>query len=282
MREIATDGVPEGVGDFSGHLLGLRLPAHEAADRHDRDPGGARQVAVVPLAVGHVRFNALHRIPGARAALSFRCPHSGDSITDVPAVSTRFLTMSNFFYGCGATLVPAVGSRITVKAPKFGKALKLRRGKKSLEEVAIPVRKLLEDTGLKIPRSLIDKIERGRVPDWPIFAALCRVYGMDIERAVLQLLNALEFPGSRDLLRQPEGVELASNPELAATSGGDVSDDLTSSRVFAEEIRRIADAFGGALQDVADRLDGGLPNTPTHEPNPHTPHKPTHRLRRAR
>lgn len=190
--------------------------------------------------------------------------------------------MSNFFYGCGATLVPTVGSRITVKAPKFGKALKLRRGKKSLEEVAIPVRKLLEDTGLKIPRSLIDKIERGRVPDWPIFAALCRVYGMDIERAVLQLLNALEFPGSRDLLRQPEGVELASNPELAATSGGDVSDDLTSSRVFAEEIRRIADAFGGALQDVADRLDGGLPNTPTHEPNPHTPHKPTHRLRRAR
>jgi hypothetical protein len=79
-----------------------------------------------------------------------------------------------------------------------------------LEQIARKVRPLVEPAGLKVDQSMIYKIEQGRVPSWPMVAALSQVYKTDIRETVLQLMQTLEFPGAGDLLCQTDGAESAS------------------------------------------------------------------------
>jgi hypothetical protein len=196
-------------------------------------------------------------------------------------VSSVFLSETDKNIQAGDTLRGSVPSRVHVAAPKFGQWLQLQRGPRSLEQIAIQVRPLLKATGLKIDQSLIFKIEQGRVPSWPLLGALCRVYRTDIREAVLLLIDAVEFPGSKDLLCQSVGVQHASNLQVQEGGADDVL-PAPSTRAIAEELRSISDDFIGAIHDVADRLAGGIPDAPPPRTDRDVAALTPHRVRRPR
>lgn len=99
------------------------------------------------------------------------------------------------------TLVGIVPASPRVVAPKFGEWLKLRRGTRSLEQIALKIRPYVAAMGLTVDRSAIAKYEQGRVPNWPMLGAFSRVYDVAIIETVQRLLDGLEFPAANDLVR---------------------------------------------------------------------------------
>lgn len=128
-------------------------------------------------------------------------PPRGNSTGDFPTASTLFLTDVHIQPGRGATLPLSMPARPVTTAPKFGEWLKLRRGTRSLEQVAIQIRPLVKHTGLKVGSSLIHKVEGGRIPNWPLLLALGRVYNIPTAEIAGRLASAIEIDGSRDLPR---------------------------------------------------------------------------------
>jgi hypothetical protein len=148
-----------------------------------------------------------------------------------------------------------------------------------LEQIAILIRPLVDGTGLKVSRSLILKLEQGRVPNWPMLGALAKIYETDVQAVTLRLVNALEFPGADDLLR-PDGVVHASDELLSIKDGA--AHDAVAPDLVAEEIRAVTDAFARALYDVADRLVGPVATPPRPAADRHLVGHATPRVRRPR
>jgi len=145
-------------------------------------------------------------------------------------MSTLFLTTANTQPFDRTNLTASVAARFQVSAPKFGSWLKLQRGSRSLEQIALQVRPLVQPVALKVDRSLIQKIEQGRIPSWPMLAALSRVYGVPIEETARRLTEALTFPGSSDLLRH--SGERTSKPHQAkGVSDVPASEHATAARI---------------------------------------------------
>jgi transcriptional regulator with XRE-family HTH domain len=167
---------------------------------------------------------------------------------------------------------------IPVKAPNFGAWLQLQRGDRSLEQVARAVRRLIEPTGLKVDQSQLSRIEAGRVPSWPILLALARVYKIDPAAMATELIVAVEFPGSKDLLCPADGVQHASD----ATPERETTHAHARAREAAEELVSIAEAFSDALSHVAHRLTGDIPAAPPHDADRADRRETADRLRRAR
>lgn len=76
-----------------------------------------------------------------------------------------------------------------------------------------------------------------------------------------------------DLPRQSLGVQHASGPATAATQEGGASHDVTSARLFVQDLREdlrhlrtLADTLVSEIQDVASRIDRELATAPS----PHT------------
>jgi hypothetical protein len=74
----------------------------------------------------------------------------------------------------------------TIRAPKFGKWLAMRRGEtRSLESVAIDVRRRLEPLGVKFNRSQLKRIEdQGQVPHVLVLYALAASYRVSADTLV--------------------------------------------------------------------------------------------------
>ena len=129
----------------------------------------------------------------------------------------------------GRAIVPIEMSgrpALDVKAPKFGKYLAALRTKdRSHERIAQLVRPLVAPAGLKVAPSLILKYEQGRVPNWPMLAALARVYRQDLSDMVIRLARSLEFVGSSDLIGH------ASTRSSTPISKGGVDDPATRERL---------------------------------------------------
>lgn len=152
-----------------------------------------------------------------------------------------------------------------IAAPKFGQWLEVLRGKRTLEQVARQIRPLVKPVGLKVDQSQIYKIEKGRVPSWPLLGALCRVYKVDIRRAVLQLIETLEFPGSRDLLRPADGAELALPAPEAAPHADPVPRAEVQAAVRSILREVLTSAIGITITREGADPDESLPGAGAHE-----------------
>jgi transcriptional regulator with XRE-family HTH domain len=160
-----------------------------------------------------------------------------------------------------------VPNSIPVKATKFGEWLQLRRKQRGRThgELAHDVRNLVKPTGLQVSKSQIVALEQGRVPSWPLLAALSRVYESDIRETVLLLIDALEFPGSADLLRPRDGVQRASNPQVedardeSLGGGGDQTlsrsetDAIVRAVEGAAQLLRLSDELRDLAHSIAGR-----------------------------
>jgi thiamine phosphate synthase YjbQ (UPF0047 family) len=168
-------------------------------------------------------------------------------------VSILFLTETDTHRIDAARLVLSVPKRPTVTASKFGEWLELQRGERSLEQIAIQIRKHVKALGMKVGPSLIYKIEHGRVPSWPLLVAFSESYTIPIEEITRRLIGALEYPGADDLLRHARTKHSSSH-----LSTGEL-DDPASTRVQQEleRTRRERDDYRHQLeqaQDLARRL----------------------------
>jgi len=65
----------------------------------------------------------------------------------------------------------------------------------------------VEPSGLKVDRSLIAKIEEGRIPNWPLLAAFAIIYQIPLPELLSVLIQNIEFPGSAKLLRDACGSD---------------------------------------------------------------------------
>lgn len=158
-------------------------------------------------------------------------------------MSTLFLTQNNAAEIEPVTLSGLVPKRPTVRAPKFGQWLELKRGKRSFEQIAQKIRPLVEGVELKVDRSTIKKFEQGRVPSWPMLGAISVVYDVPIEETVERLRLALEFPAARDLLRHVSTVESSPLP-----GGGDVP--------ASPSVRELQDRLAQSERDHAALVAG--------------------------
>lgn len=79
-----------------------------------------------------------------------------------------------------------------------------------MEAVAIRLRPLVEPAGLKLNRASVNNFENGRIPSWPVLAAIARVYGASLPDVLLHLAHSLKFEGSTDLIRH--SVTVSSQP----------------------------------------------------------------------
>jgi transcriptional regulator with XRE-family HTH domain len=139
--------------------------------------------------------------------------------------------------------------RSSVRAPRFGEWLAEQRGPQSYEMVAAQMRPLLRSTGLKVDQSMIYKIERGRIPSWPMLAAICQVYHLDFSQTVVVLAYSVEFAGSASLL----SAAAAGRPTGALGNTGHARIPV---RKIKKELQAIERAFREALEQVSSRLLG--------------------------
>lgn len=146
-----------------------------------------------------------------------------------------------------------------VKTPAFGAWLERLRGERSLEQIAQKVRPLVKEAGLKVDQSLIYKIEKGRMPSWPMLGALSRVYAVPIKETTERLRASIVFPGSDHLFRQAvSDVQEEERPDDAAASPRSL--DADTSRILSE----LTDAclafhdLSVTCQDISTRLAGRL------------------------
>jgi hypothetical protein len=178
-------------------------------------------------------------------------------------VSTQFLTGDNNGGFSTVTLKASVPKRPQVRAPKFGEWLQLQRGDRSLEQIAGKVRRHVELAGLKVNRSLVQKIEQGRVPNWPLLAAFSRVYEVPITETVIRLIGAMEFPGADDLLRTDKSDTSDANSAQAHRADTDrrprgdgerelLTEQLHDRTIYAEtDVAPTAEAFERVVGDLA-------------------------------
>jgi hypothetical protein len=148
------------------------------------------------------------------------------------------------------TPVPAAPK---MTAPRFGAWLKAQRAERSLERIATRVRNIVEDSGLQVDRSSIDKCEKGRIPSWPLLYAFAQVYEVGIAQISSRLLDAIQTHDGRDLIRHKR------DQRSAPIGGADVPASVSvNARVLELEsqLREFEDlkARFGEVQDVARRL----------------------------
>jgi hypothetical protein len=155
---------------------------------------------------------------------------------------------------------------IKVSAPKFGAWLKLQRGDRSLEQIAMRVRRLIEPTGLRVDQSQIYRIEQGLVPSWPLLLAIVRVYDLSLDQTMRKMIEALDFPGASDLIRPADDVQRTSEIQPGPES------PYEPVRSIADELLDLTATFHAALKDVTDRLPGDRSHA--------TPHATPRRTRR--
>lgn len=179
----------QGSRETGGHLRGLVLPRQEPAHGHRRNPCCHSESAVVQDLLGHVRGHEVGVVSD-----DWSSHHGNDNTPVVPTVSTHFLTesISPEFGQLPSLCVP---KRPTLESPTFGAWLKKRRGKRSHAEVANQIRDRVKDSGLKVPPSLIVKIEQGRIPNWPVLAAIGEVFKEPFDQLVLRLARSMQFRG---------------------------------------------------------------------------------------
>lgn len=182
----------------------------------------------------------------------------------------------------GSTL-PMVPAGPTLTAPAFGAWLADLRGARSLEQVARKLRPLVD---LEVPPSLLHKIERGRVPSWPMLVALSAVYEQPAASMTLRLLRTLTTARGVPLTNVSASVSQADEPgptlslapeRLGTSTGGDSAerarireleervDELDAYRLIVERLRPV---LGEALALVGAQDD-------------HAAHAPTRRRTRA-
>jgi len=244
--------MPERLRDLPGRLVGLDRAVEEAVDGFGREPRTARDVLGIPRLERHVGHHQVH-VPLRPGSSS--CHHGKDSIAVFPSCQDPFFLKWTYFLLCayaGDTVPnPSAGT-----ARNFGRWLQLQRGERSLEQIAIKVRPLVKAAGLKVDQSMLYKIERGRIPSWPMLAALARAYDQDFRATVMRLVDALEFPGVdvlfSDPLRQADEVPSSSHPVSgsASTKGGAYAavSLRDSSRHFSSDAKLLA------LVERAERL----------------------------
>lgn len=97
---------------------------------------------------------------------------------------------------------------------------------------------------MKVNASLIYKLEQGRVPSWPLLAALARVYNISIADMCHQLTMALEFPGSAGLIGIPAPIAGSPGP----------LDDLEARVRDLEEQVLAYQVMCGEIQDLGQRV----------------------------
>lgn len=191
-----------------------------------------------------------------------------NGIDTIPTVSIPFSTKYNAPAEDRFTLGEPVPKRPQISAPKFGAWLQLQRGKKrSLAQVALKIRPLVEGVGLKVSPSLIHKIERGRVPSWPMLAAFSRVYGVPIVEILQRLSDAIEFSGASDLLRH--GTETASvlhgGPDVPAFDVAayariqQLEQQLSEREAFIDQTQNAARALWGMYLERVTAAEEGRP-----------------------
>lgn len=146
-------------------------------------------------------------------------------------MSTPFFSTSDRDQPVAVILRGTVGRRPDVRTPNFGKWLETCRGTRSLEAIGRQLRPLVAATGLKVSRSLILKLEQGQVPNWPLLAALAKIYKTPWQSVVSRLAQDVEFSGARDLLRP--SAERTSGDGSQQSEGHDESAISDPARVFA-------------------------------------------------
>lgn len=105
-------------------------------------------------------------------------------------------------------------------APAFGRWVAEMRGDESLEDIAMKIRPYVEQTGLKVDRSSLMKLESGRLPSWPMMAALGIVFDVPFQVVIDQLVSAIDFPGREKLLpSRRDGSRTGGTPSSEVTHG---------------------------------------------------------------
>lgn len=161
--------------------------------------------------------------------------------------------------GVPATIGLSVPARAAATARKFGEWLKLQRGDRSLEQIAIKIRPLVRGTGLKVDQSLVYKIEQGRVPGWAMLGAFADVYGVPLPDLVQRLAASIEIPGAADLLRHDGARELLTTggtPDAATTGGGhqpptDLLNELAQAAFAFHALAVQCEEWSHRLTDIA-------------------------------
>jgi hypothetical protein len=143
-----------------------------------------------------------------------------------------------------------------LKTPVFGEWLRKKRGKQSLGEFAIQVRRHAAPLGLKFDRSQVEKIEAGRIPSVPILEALAPVLGVTSvmlqARVVAELKgeradaahDGADYQNSRTVTSSGTQVEVKETPHehpLGGTTHGDRPAAGTTNRVSESEAARDAE-----------------------------------------
>lgn len=218
VREVPLRGVAERLSDRLGSLGGLNFSSKKAIDGLGGEAGGLSQKHAVPASQRHIGGDALD-VPACFRLLE-SC-HGGKTTATLATVSRHILKRADISFHGGSTLAGTVAKSPTPKSPKFGAWLLLRRGKRSLEQIARQVRPLLP--GMKVDQSLIFKIEAGRVPSWPILSALAVVYEVPLAEMSQRLADAITFDGR-------EAIERATAHDRADPAHSEVPKKIMSPR----------------------------------------------------
>src|SRR5262245_4698323 len=127
-------------------------------------------------------------------------------------------------------------------APAFGRWIAQRRGRQSLEQIALKIRPYVESTGLKVDRSSLAKVEAGRLPSWPMLAALAIVFEVPMREMVDRLVSSIEFPGAEKLLPRGDGWSTTSSAPREEADGNwpTPASRLLQSRLIQSEAARHA------------------------------------------
>jgi hypothetical protein len=144
------------------------------------------------------------------------------------------------------------------KAPAFGAWLSDRRGGRSHEQIAVKVRKYVQDFGLQVNRSSILKYEQGRIPPWPVLYAFAEIFEVDAGQLAARLFSAIKSADGRDLLRHASaegstphegGADVPASAQRIATLEGEVS-------TLKARISGVQDAARKLLTLTEDALPG--------------------------
>ena len=179
-----------------------------------------------------------------------------------------------------ALLLRAVAKRpsLQVTAPAFGAWLRDRRKSRSLEGLAQRLRPLLPSQ--QVTTSTLAKLEKGRVPNWPMLLALAEVYDVSVMDMLTQLAKTIDFPG-RDLIGQ------GGTGNSAPTHPGGADSDPASTRevrelreqlAHHEKLAKVAEKAVSILGKAVADLEAASPNWKGR--TAHRPERPGHGSRK--
>lgn len=136
-----------------------------------------------------------------------------------------------------------VPPRPVLTAPSFGTWLSTLWGDLSYEQVAIRLRPYLKPYGLKFDRTSVEKLSKGRLPNWPTIYAVSEAFDVPIVETMGQLATALGFvskTGDDATVRHLRQTD---------TYGGDApSIGGTHGPVLADVVRRNAERRKTAIE----------------------------------